>query len=87
MLVTRGNFLPLHQTMLKCIKLLIADLTLLPPSRGDKSFIFVLKFYQRWMDTLADCMMYHSKTVTVENKTELNFAVCVLCDTYVQHLC
>lgn len=33
------------------------------------------------MDTLADCMMYHSKTVTVENKTELNFAVCMLCDT------
>lgn len=33
------------------------------------------------MDTLADCMMYHSKTATVENKAELNFAVCVLCDT------
>lgn len=33
------------------------------------------------MDTLADCMMYHLKTVTVENKTELNFPVCVLCDT------
>lgn len=31
------------------------------------------------MGTLADCMMYHLKTVTVENKTELNFAA--LCHT------
>lgn len=82
LLVTRGNFLPLHQTMLKCIKNSWEQTwTLPPPSRGDKSFIFLLKSCRRWMDTLADCMMYHSKTATVENKTDLNFAVCVLCDT------
>lgn len=34
------------------------------------------------MDTLADCMMYHLKPVQVENKIELNFLVCCLCDMH-----
>lgn len=65
--------------MLNCINLLIADLNPSSPSRGDKYFIFVPQFSWIRVGTLADCMMYHLKTVTVENKTELNFAA--LCDT------